>query len=89
MLRDEEKHMKKMIDFKRSLKKIKVIILALLAVSSLLIVFDKVRYIGIIMVIVLLIAEWKWYRCLNCKESLDPRMNIDENTYCPRCGKKI
>ncbi|WP_155998388.1 hypothetical protein [Lachnoclostridium phytofermentans] len=32
---------------------------------------------------------WKYYRCPYCKESLDTRLKLNENTHCHNCGHII
>lgn len=32
---------------------------------------------------------WKYYRCPFCKERLDTRLELNENTHCPNCGHII
>lgn len=81
--------MKKIVNSKKILKKIRNITFVLLIIAAGFIVFDETRLIGSILLLILLITEWRLYRCPNCNKTLDPRINIDTNIYCPYCGKKI
>ena len=81
--------MKKFISTKKSLKRIKIITFSLLVISSFFMVFDHTRAIGAIVMAVSFVAEWRWYRCPNCHKSLEPRINMDKNRYCPHCGERI
>jgi len=81
--------MEKIINTQKSLKRIKLTTFSLLVISSFFLMFDHTRAIGAIVMAVSLVAEWRWYRCPNCHKSLDPRINVDKNRYCPHCGKEI
>ena len=72
--------MEKIINTQKSLKRIKLTTFSLLVISSFFLMFDHTRAIGAIVMAVSLVAEWR---------SLDPRINVDKNRYCPHCGKEI
>lgn len=84
--------MKKLINSKKTLKKINNITFILLLISAGFIAFNKnilIRLIGVLLTFISLIIQWRLYRCPHCNHSLDPRLDIDKNIYCPNCGKKI
>lgn len=39
--------------------------------------------------IIVLSVNWYFYRCPYCQESLDSRLDISSDVYCPYCGKRI
>lgn len=76
-------------DIKKRLVLIKYSSLLLLIISSKFIILDKYIVLGSAMLITTLLFEWLCYRCPYCKKSLDSRVSVKENFYCPYCGKKL
>lgn len=81
--------MKKDYDFKTKLKLIKYSSLISLIISVTLFINNNTKILAIIILICALLFEWRFYRCPNCKASLDSRINIYKNPHCPHCGKII
>lgn len=81
--------MKNFYDIKTKLNLIKYGSLISLIISLTLFINNKTKILGIIICISTLVFEWRFYRCPNCKDPLDPRINIDKKPYCPYCGKNI
>ena len=75
-------------DFKKNLKLIKRIGIVLSIIGILFIIFSKIA-IAVVIAIIDVLFEWKFYRCPYCQKGLDPRQNLDEYHYCPCCGKRI
>ena len=62
--------------------------LIILIIAAGFIAFDSM-IVGIIIMVIGIFIEWKFYRCPHCNESLDTRMKLNEHTYCPKCGEII
>lgn len=80
--------MKNFEEFKKNLKLIKRIGIVLSIIGVLFILFNKIG-IAVVVMIIDLLFEWKFYRCPYCRKGLDPRQNFDEDHYCPRYGERI
>ncbi len=74
----------------RKLKRICFLVIALLLFAAGIVIILDLSYI-----IAFLIATfscfiiWKYYRCPYCKEALDIRLQLNDNTHCPNCGHII
>lgn len=81
--------MKKIMYSKKSLIKIKYTALILIIIAAGFYSFEKSRSLGTILVLLIIVLEWRLFRCPHCNNSLNPRTNLDKNSYCSHCGEKI
>ena len=80
--------MKDLDEFKKNIKLIKRIGIVLSIIGLLFIIFNKIA-IAVVIIIIDLLFQWKFYICPYCKNGLDPRQDFDDNHYCPHCGERI
>ena len=73
----------------KRLEKIRVFSFLLLIIAITWITLTDNMIIGSLIVILALLIQWKFYICPSCNKSLDARLKLTENTYCPNCGNKI
>lgn len=81
--------MNKSLNSKKLLSKVKYIALLAIIIAAGFFSFDKTRIFGIAMGLMVIALEICLYRCPNFNASLDGRIDLDKNPFCPHCGSEI